>query len=190
MVLQLIMESLILIVSGMLILRIAGRKSISQMTIAQTVVMISVGAIIIQPIIEDSIQRTIIAATVFVVFMIFVEYLQVKFDFIENLITGKAKIVIEDGIIVESNLKKLRFTADQLEMRLHQQGIANISDLKTATLEPNGQLGYELMPHAKPVTVGDSQQMLAPYIQQQGNSQSNPSNIFTEIREVNQNEMQ
>ena len=174
----------------MAILRISGRKSISQMTIAQTVVMISVGSIIIQPIIEDSVFRTTIAASVFVFFMMFIEYLQIKFNFLEKIITGKARIVIQDGQIVVANLKMLRFSADQLEMRLRQQGIANIEDVKTATLEPNGQLGYELMPHAKPVTLGDLQQMLAPYVQQQNNSNnSNPNtpNIFEEVVNADKN---
>jgi len=181
--LTLIRNSLILIAFGTIILRISGRKSISQMTVAQTVVMISIGSIIIQPIIEDSITRTVIASTVFVGFMMLTEYLQIKFNFIENLITGKAKTVIEDGEIIVDNLRKLRFTADQLEMRLRQQGISNITDVKTATLEPNGQLGYELMPHAKPVTVGDMQQMLSHIINQQTPSNNvNLPNIFDEVR--------
>jgi len=181
--LPLIRDSLILVAFGTLILRISGRKSISQMTIAQTVVMISIGSIIIQPIIEDSVTRTVIASTVFVGFMMLTEYLQVKFNFIENFITGKAKPVIEDGVIIVDNLRKLRFTADQLEMRLRQQGIANITDVKTATLEPNGQLGYELMPYAKPVTVGDMHQMLSHLIQTQvPPTNANISNIFDEVR--------
>jgi len=190
MILKLIGNSLILVAFGMAILRISGRKSISQMTIAQTVVMISVGSIIIQPIIEDSVFRTTIAASVFVFFMMLVEYLQIKFNFLEKIITGKARVVIQDGQIVVANLKILRFSADQLEMRLRQQGIANIEDVKVATLEPNGQLGYELMPHAKPVTLGDLQQMLAPIIQQQNNSnpaKSSTPNIFDEVVNADKN---
>lgn len=182
---KLIIESIILVLTGVIILRISGRKSISQMTIAQTVVMISIGSIIIQPIIEESIKRTIIAAAVFAASMIFMEYLQIRSNTLEKLLTGKAKVVIQDGEIVVMNLKKLRFTADQLEMRLRQQGIANIKDVKTATLEPNGQLGYELIPDAKPVTVGDLKQMLAPYIQQSIQLQENYPNIFDEVRNAN-----
>ncbi|WP_371861036.1 YetF domain-containing protein [Paenibacillus macerans] len=44
---------------------------------------------------------------------------------------------------------------DQLEVRLRQIGVSNIADVKTATLEPNGQIGYELTESARPVTVGD-----------------------------------
>jgi uncharacterized membrane protein YcaP (DUF421 family) len=157
-----IWESIVLVLAGTVLLRIAGRKAISQMTIAQTVIMISIGSLIIQPIVEQSIWKTIAAAGIFIGSLVILEYLQLKFDVIETLISGKALPVIINGQIVVPNLAKLRFTVDKLEMRLRQQGIANIADVKTATLEANGQLGYELMRHAKPVTYGDLEKMLAP----------------------------
>lgn len=70
-------QSVILVFAGVLLLRVAGRKSISQMTLAQTVVMISIGSIIIQPIIETSVWKTIVAAGIFVGSLILMEYLQV-----------------------------------------------------------------------------------------------------------------
>ena len=49
-VLTLIWQTVGVIVIGTLLLRIAGRKSISQMTMAQVIVMIGLGTLIIQPI--------------------------------------------------------------------------------------------------------------------------------------------
>ncbi|RBP90558.1 uncharacterized membrane protein YcaP (DUF421 family) [Cytobacillus firmus] len=161
-----IWESVLLIFSGVLLLRVAGRKSISQMTLAQTVVMISIGTIIIQPIVETSVWKTIAAAAILVGSLILMEYLQVKFNFIEKFITGKSKIVIENGKLKTANMRKLRFTADQLEMRLRTSGITKISDVKMATLEPNGQLGYELMNDAKPLTVGEFKRLMGEMILQ------------------------
>lgn len=43
---------------GILLLRLFGRKTISQMTIAQTIIMISLGTIIVQPIVEKSVMET------------------------------------------------------------------------------------------------------------------------------------
>lgn len=49
-------------------------------------------------------------------------------------------------------------------MRLRNAGISTIKDVKTATIEPNGQLGYELQEDAKPLTVGDFKQLMALYM--------------------------
>ena len=179
-------ESLLMVVAGLFLLRFAGRKSISQMSLAQTVVMISIGSIIIQPIVESSVWRTLLAASMFILALIVMEYLQVKFNFMENFITGKSKIVIEQGELKTKNMKKLRFTADQLEMRLRQQGINRISDVKTATLEPSEQLDYELFPDAKPITVREFKELMSLYtglqVQQNQNNHQQTSNIFDEMK--------
>jgi uncharacterized membrane protein YcaP (DUF421 family) len=167
--LETIGKALILFTAGIMFLRIAGRKSISQMTLAQTVIMISVGSIIIQPITDKSIPRTIVATGILVGSLIVIEYLQIKFNWIEKFITGKAKVVIENGQPVEKTLKKLRLTVDQLEIRLRQQGIEKITDVKTATLEANGQLGVQLMRHAKPLTIGEFEKLMTQLNQQQQN---------------------
>ncbi|MEH6989912.1 DUF421 domain-containing protein [Cytobacillus firmus] len=177
-------HSVILVLAGVLLLRVAGRKSISQMTLAQTVVMISIGSIIIQPIIETSVWKTIVAAGIFVGSLILMEYLQVRYNFIEKFITGKSKIVIENGKLKTANMRKLRFTADQLEMRLRTNGITKISDVKMATLEPNGQLGFELMDDAKPLTVGEFKRLMGEIILQSPVQPAHQSSddIFQELK--------
>lgn len=156
-------KALILIVFGMLVLRLAGRKSISQMTIPTTIAMISIGTIIVQPIADHSIVITIVAAAVFIAVLIVVEWLQLRWSAFEKLIKGPAVIVIEAGRLNTDNLKKIRLTVDALEMSLREKGISRLSDVKTATIEPNGQLGYELQDGAKPVTLMQMEALLAKY---------------------------
>jgi len=158
--LSFIWESFILIISGILLLRLAGRKSISQMTIAPTVMMISLGTIIVQPIVERSIIKAIGGAFVFVLSLVIIERLEQRFNIVEKLITGKVKTVIENGKLNVQSLKEMRMTVDQLEMRLREQGITKFEDVKTATIEPNGKLGYELQDDAKPLTVGEFKKIM------------------------------
>ncbi|WP_339251066.1 DUF421 domain-containing protein [Paenibacillus sp. FSL P2-0136] len=159
-----IWKALVLIIVGMLVLRLAGRKSISQMTIPTTIAMISIGTIIVQPIADHSILITIVAAAVFIIVLILVEWLQVRWNAFERLIKGPAVIVIAEGQLQPKNLRKLRLTVDELEMSLRGQGISRLSDVKTATIEPNGQLGYELQDSAKPVTMAQVEALFATYL--------------------------
>ncbi|MEC2065839.1 DUF421 domain-containing protein [Bacillus inaquosorum] len=176
-------EALILIISGIILLRISGRKSISQMTLAQTVVMISIGTIIVQPIIETSLWRTLVAASIFTVALLLMEWFQIKANWVEKFITGKAKLVIEDGKLNIENMKKLRLTVDQLEMRMRLHGISSIQDVKNATIEANGQLGYELQDDKKPLTMGDFKKMMN--VPANTKNQAEPDkqdNIFEELK--------
>lgn len=152
---HLLWKAVLVALVGTFLLRLAGRKSISQMTLPQTVIVIGLGSLIVQPIVGHDIWSTFTVGLVLVLTLIMMEYTQVKMDKMEHLITGRAKLIIKDGVIQENTLHKLRFTVDQLEMKLREQGISRVSDVKWATLEPNGQVGCELMESAKPVTKQD-----------------------------------
>lgn len=178
-----IWKAFVMALSGFLLLRLAGRKSIAQLTVATTVVMISIGSIIIQPVVEDSVLRTIGAVAVFIFVLILIEYLELKFNVLETIISGKSKTVIENGQPVYKNLKKLRLSVDRLEMQLRQQGIEKMTDVETATLEPNGQVGYQLKPDAKPLTVGEFKRMVGYLIpEDQFKPQPPSTTIFDEVK--------
>lgn len=151
----------IIVLGGTLLLRIAGRKSISQMTLAQTVIMVGIGSLLVQPIVGKSVWSTLAVGLTLVVTLVVIEFIQVKTDFFEKFITGKSKILIENGQINIKNLKKLRMTVDQLEMQLRQNNVANVGDVQYATLEPNGQVGFVLNQNKQNATKEDIQKLIS-----------------------------
>jgi uncharacterized membrane protein YcaP (DUF421 family) len=178
-----LLQTILIFYVGTFILRIGGRKSISQMTISQTVVMIGLGSLLIQPITGNGLLITFIAAFVLSVLMILTEYLEVKVDFIETFFSGKAVMVIENGELNIRNLKKLRLPVDKLETRLRQSGISSIEDVKNATIEVSGQLGYELKDNKKPLTKEDFDMLMGEIfkLKEVINKQNNSNNLFDEI---------
>lgn len=152
-----IWKSFLIVISGTLLLRLAGRKSIAQMTLAQTVVMIGIGSLLIQPLAGKNVWITIGVGALLMLTLILMEYGQLKSDRLEQFITGKSKVVIENGMLQTKNLRKLRLTVDQLEIQLRQNQISRIDDVQFATLEPNGQLGIQLKEHVQPATKRDLQ---------------------------------
>lgn len=173
-----------IVIGGILILRLAGRKSISQLTVAQTVMMVAVGSLIIQPVSERNIWITMVITFLMVITLIFIEYLVLKSDNIETFIYGKSLMVIENGEINENHLKKLRLTVDMLELRLRQQNIQNINDIQWATIETNGQLGYMLKPNKQPATKEDIQKLMSLI---QLNQPTPPINVAVPQREKSEN---
>lgn len=189
--LHFIWKAIVVVVGGVLILRLAGRKSISQLTVAQTVMMIAVGSLIIQPVGDRNIWITMVITFLMVSTLLFIEYIVLKSNVLETFIYGKSLIVVENGQINESNLKKLRLTVDMLEVRMRQQNIQHFSDLQWATIEPNGQLGYMLKFDNQFATKKDIQMLKSLIESNQSHSQngtsktqtSMPDNIFTEVKD-------
>lgn len=185
--LNFIWQTILIFIVGTILLRIGGRKTISQMTIPQTVMMIAIGTLLIQPVSDKGLWTTFAVAGLLVVSLIITEYIQLKFDRAETAISGKAIPVIENGLLMENNLKSLRLPVDKLEERLRQAGVSSIHDVQYATLESNGQLGYNLKPEKQPATKEDIQNLIK-LIQNGQPFNSNPpsqSNIFTETLNKN-----
>lgn len=185
--LNLIWQTFLIYLVGTILLRIGGRKTISQMTIPQTVMMIAIGTLLIQPVAGRGLWTTFGIATLLVLFFIIGEFIQLKFDNAETALSGKAVPVIENGTLIEKNLKKQRLTVDKLEERLRNAGISNIQDVQYATIESNGQLGYTLKTEKQAATKEDIQNLMN--LVQNGQLLNTPkqsqNNIFTETLNKN-----
>lgn len=78
--LHFIWKAIVIVLGGVLILRLAGRKSISQLTVAQTVLMIAIGSLIIQPVSDRNIWITLLITLLLVLTLICIEYIVLKSD--------------------------------------------------------------------------------------------------------------
>ena len=69
-----------------------------------------------------------------------------------TLLCGRPSIVVENGVVKERELRRNRFTIDELLEELRGQGYADFQAVKFAVLETNGRLS--VLPYAaeKPVT--------------------------------------
>ena len=169
----------------MIVLEFAGRKSIAQFTMIQAVVIIAIGETIFLPITEKNfgIVKTIVIAITLILFLIVMEWMEMKFNFIERIFTKKSVVIVEDGKLQLDVLKKNRMSIDQLEIQFRTLGISNYEELKTATIETNGQIGYEYKDMYKPITKFEMLQILnredeLPFKDLKGN------NHFDEINKV------
>jgi uncharacterized membrane protein YcaP (DUF421 family) len=175
-------NSILVLLSAVILLRLFGRRSISQMTISQTVLMISIGSLIVSPLASKTVSNTIFIALIFVAFTALLDFVQLKVPFLERLITGKSIVVINNGIVDRKNLKKLRMTVDQLKLRLRQVGITNLKDVKTVTVESNGQIGYEYTEETRPVTMKDLQNLMKSLGIDQDVTETNSGPLFNDAK--------
>jgi len=153
--LDLIWKSVVIVIGGTILLRVAGRKSISQMTLSQVVIMIGIGSLLVQPLVGKNVWNTLFVGLTLVLTLVIIEYSQIKSDKLEKFISGKSKVLIDNGKLQTDQLKKLRLSVDLLEMKLRQSSVTDMNDVQYATLEPNGQVGFELKENKKPATKED-----------------------------------
>ncbi len=78
---------------------------------------------------------------------IFVSYLSLKIPFIKKAFDFSPSILIREGDILEKELRKNRITLDELLSLLRLNGYYDLSKVRFAILEPNGQLS--VVPYAR-----------------------------------------
>ncbi|MFD0710790.1 DUF421 domain-containing protein [Paenibacillus sp. GCM10027626] len=180
--LRFIWEALLVLAAGFFLLRIAGKKTAGERTGLEIITMLAMASMIGHAVAGDGLLKTIITLCLFVALLLTVQFLAIKFDWMERVMIGKATLVIQDGKIIPANLKKLRMSVDQLEARIREKGISSFADIKTATIESSGRFGYELVRKAKPVTIAELEAMLAPLLPGKPKLPPQPKeNLFTEV---------
>ena len=73
-----------------------------------------------------------------------------------RLLCGKPVILIQNGYILQQNLRKTRITADELTGHLRLKEVLDLKTVQYAILETNGDLSVFLYPKHKPATAGEA----------------------------------
>ena len=84
-----------------------------------------------------------------------ISVINIKSIKLREIICGKPSILIYHGKIDEKNLKKERFTINELEERLRGNNVFNISDVEYAILETSGQISVIQKPEKRNTTPED-----------------------------------
>ncbi len=91
-----------------------------------------------------------------------VNFLALKSVSFRNFIHGKGIPVIKDGKVLEDNLKKERYTTDDLLKLLRTKNVFKAADVEFAVLESNGDVSVLLKKENQPLTAKDMLVPVAP----------------------------
>ena len=137
--------------------RILGKQTISQMTIFDFVAAISLGAISANLAFNTTIRvhHTIIAFTIYVAIIFLIALISLKSRKGRKFLAGDPTMVIQDGKILERNMRKMRYTLDYLNQQLREKDIFNIEEVLFALVETNGILTVQKKPEFRNITKQD-----------------------------------
>ncbi len=150
-------RTLILYIIVVLVMRIMGKRQIGQLQPFELVVAIMISELAAVPMQNTGIPilSGIIPIVTLLAAQIIMSYLAIKSQRARALICGKPTILIENGKIIESNLKKEFCNLNDLLEQLRIKNVPNISDVEYAILETNGQLSVIPKSQKRAVTPAD-----------------------------------
>ena len=125
-------------------LRLSGKRELVQLNPFDLVVLLTLSNTVQNAIIGDdnSVTGGIIGASS----LLIVNYLVVRFLYnhrkLDQLVEGKADILVEDGKVNTRHLKQELITMAQLEAAARKQGFESLGEVQQCVLEPGGTITF------------------------------------------------
>ncbi len=156
---DLIIRSFVFLALLFFMTKILGKKQISELSFFEYVSGITIGSIAGEAItgLEKNMFQGMVAVIIFSLATLFADILALKSKSFRDFIEGRGTVLIKDGKVLEENLKKEKYTIDELSALLRQKDIYRVADVEFAVLEPRGTLSALLKKENRPLTPKDLQ---------------------------------
>ncbi|MBM7095455.1 DUF421 domain-containing protein [Bacillus sp. H-16] len=141
----------------LLITLFMGRRAIGELPVFDFLIIITLGAVVGADIADPNIKHlpTAIAIVAIGILQRLVSSWKIKNRKIGRFATFEPLIVVKDGKFIPKNLKKIRFSIDNILQMLREKGVFDLSEVDTAIVEANGAVSVFKKPAKHPVTNED-----------------------------------
>ncbi|WP_346886193.1 DUF421 domain-containing protein [Clostridium sp. UBA4395] len=136
---------------------IMGKRSIAELPVFDFLVIVILGAVVGADIADPEIRHihTAVAIVLIGIFHVVVSKLKIKWRKFGHIITFEPTIVILEGKFIVKNLKKIRYSIDNILQMLREKDIFDINDVHLGIIEPNGNISVLKKINKTEVTVED-----------------------------------
>ena len=137
--------------------RILGKQQVSELTFFDYILGITIGSIAAS-LTTDLSSRAWphwVGLATWTAAVWFLQWISLRSRAVAKYINGEPVILIMNGQIMERNLRRMRYTLDELLMQLRQQNIFDLKTVEFAILETNGKISVLRKSQFAPVTPAD-----------------------------------
>ena len=151
-------RAIVLYILILIVMRLMGKREIGQLQPFELAISIMIADLATIPMSATGIPITngVVPILGLLVMHLLISVINMKSITIRGIICGKPRILINKGKIDEKALIKERFTLNELQEKLRDKNVINISDVEYAILETSGQISV---------------------IEKAGNKQTNPQDL-------------
>jgi uncharacterized membrane protein YcaP (DUF421 family) len=138
-----VLRALAMYLALMVLFKIAGRRSLAELTTFDFVLLMIIGEATQQALLGDDFSLTNAFLVIITLIAIDVGFslLKQRSSWISRLIDGEPTIIVENGKLLHRRLRHARLVeADVMEAARSSQGIETIEQIKFAIIERNGKI--------------------------------------------------
>jgi uncharacterized membrane protein YcaP (DUF421 family) len=141
---DIVLRAIVLYLFILLLTRAVGRRELSTLEPFDLILLVTIGDLVQQGVTQNdfSVTGSLLAVGTIGVLTVVFSYLPWRFRVLRPVLEGVPTIVVQDGDIVERNLRRHRLTQEEVAAAARVQQIASLAQVRWAVLETNGQLSF------------------------------------------------
>ena len=150
------LTSFVSIIVLFLLTKLMGNKQLSQLSMFDYIIGISIGSIAAECSFEDqNPERMVVAMLIYAASAYIVSIITGKSTHLRKIIIGRPLILYDKGKLYRDNFRKARIDLSDFLTHCRNQGFFDLSQIQTAVFEYNGSLSLLPVETARPVTPSD-----------------------------------
>lgn len=152
-----ILRTLIVYFVLVLFMRLMGKRQLSELELPELAVAVLIADLGAHPLQDIGIPLMNGLLPMIVLFCceVLISGAAMKSPKLRSLLFGRPSFLIMEGKIVQREMRRCRFTPDELAEQLRSNGISDISQVQYAILETDGELNAILYPQYRTATAAD-----------------------------------
>ena len=125
-----------------LVTRIAGRRELSELEPFDLILLVVLGDLVQQGITQsdESVTGALIVISTITLLSVGVSWVSFRSRRVRTVTAGEPIILVEDGDVIDRNLRRERLVRADVEEAARQQQVSTISEIRWAILERDGSI--------------------------------------------------
>lgn len=144
-----LIRTIVLYLILIVVIRLMGKRELGEMEPSEFVVAMIIADLASIPMQDNAISlfSGLVPILAILAMELILAVASMKSIVVRRVLCGKPVILIENGKLIQNNLRRTRIHLDELTGQLREQGIIDLSTVRYAILETNGQISA--FPYAK-----------------------------------------
>jgi uncharacterized membrane protein YcaP (DUF421 family) len=128
----------------LLLTRIVGRRELNTLEPFDLILLVTIGDLVQQGVTQNdfSVTGLVLAVGTIAVLTVLFSYLPWRFRVLRPVLEGEPVILIQDGDVIEKNLRRHRLTHEEIAAEARHEQIDSFESIRWAVLETSGKISF------------------------------------------------
>jgi uncharacterized membrane protein YcaP (DUF421 family) len=141
---DIVLRATVVFLVVLLVTRVVGKRELASLEPFDVILLVVIGDLVQQGVTQSdySLTGAILAIVTISLLTVATAYVSYRFRTLRPVLEGEPVVLIENGNLLDANLRRERLTVEELIAEARQQSIGSLDDVEWAVLETTGRISF------------------------------------------------